>query len=286
MATIDSRLDQIENALTPKQAVIAWLEQAHKFDSFEDYYDWLLAQLAADFPTRFLSQQIETSIVGRTKGQDPKNIQKAVHLAVRSVSFLFFLCLSVVQDFASRSREIALLGTLASESLYWAQREAKKPTHPDLLGTYRHYFEMYAVDVFSVAAAIEYLAREYLDGHQMLWKSQVDELNYHLGLIEALALGWKNDVFSTLKGSRKRGKPGSKSRIPRELDFDLEEWKTLIPPIVWTRNLIKGAKADALGIIGGTVAAIGQVRSQAQTESFTVKNTIRRRPVVPRRKSP
>ena len=57
---------------------------------------------------------------------------------------------------------------------------------------------MYAVDVFSVAAAIEYLAREYLDGHQMLWKSQVEELKYHLGLIEALALGWKNDVSSAL----------------------------------------------------------------------------------------
>ncbi len=175
-----------------------------------------------------------------------------------------------------------MLGTLASEGLYSAQREAKNPTDPNLLGSYRDYFEMYALDVFSVATGIEYLAKEYLDGHQILWKSQVEELKHHLWLIEVLALGWKNGVFGTLEGSRKRGKRGSKSRIPRELDFDLEEWKTLIPPIVWTRNLVKGAKAEALSIIGDTVAAIGQLRSQARTESFTVKNTSQRRPVVPK----
>jgi hypothetical protein len=47
MSTIKSRLDQIEDALAPKEAVIAWLEEMHGFESIEKYGDWL-AELPDD----------------------------------------------------------------------------------------------------------------------------------------------------------------------------------------------------------------------------------------------
>ena len=41
MATTKSRLEKIENSLTPKQAILAWVHEAHKFTTLDDYGAWL-----------------------------------------------------------------------------------------------------------------------------------------------------------------------------------------------------------------------------------------------------
>jgi len=268
MASINSRLDQVENSLTPKQTVIAWLERAQKFESLEGYCGWILQQPGEHVPIRVLARQIEASIRGRTKGEDPENIQTAVRQAQREGISLFCLCLKANQDFASHSRPIALMAMLSVECVGSAIRETKNPTDLGRWGNYQNYFRMYATEVFNLKASIEYLEKKYFDGHPMLWKSQAGELNLHVAQIDQIALLW-NDVFVllNLEESRSRGRGARKSDSPGELDLDLEALKKLVDPIAWTRNLIHHARADALAMIGDTDAAISVLKSSFRAES-------------------
>ena len=87
MASINSRLDQIENLLSPKQAAIAWLEQAQKFESPDEYSSWLVEQPPGDYPNLALARKVEASIRGHYRSDDPGRIEHAVYRAQQKVLF-------------------------------------------------------------------------------------------------------------------------------------------------------------------------------------------------------
>ncbi len=262
MDSINSRLDQIENLLSPKQAAIAWLAQAQKFESPDEYSSWLVEQPPGDYPNLALARMVEASIRGHYRSDDPGRIEHAVYRAQQKVLFLMFLCISLWREVESRSRPIALMATLSWECVLSAPREMGNPTDFDRCGTYHYYFRMYAREVFNLKAAIEYLETKYFDGHPLLWKSQAEELDRHAALIDSIASFW-NLVFSfpDFKERRGEGNGTEKNKGPRKLDFDLKKLKKSIDPIRWTRDLIDRAKAEALAMTWDTGAAIGIIRS-------------------------
>jgi len=256
MPSISSRLDEIGNSLTPKQAVIAWLEQALKFESFDDYCGWIVRQSDDLFPTRSLRRQIEAFARPRIKTKDPRDIEGAVRHEVRDGIFRFYLCLYVQQDFASHSQPIGLWAMLSCEGVRSAVRETRNPADLSRLGTYQYYFQQYALEVFNLKAAIEYIERKFFDGHRLLWKSRAEELNYHAANVEQIASAW-NHLFPRLNSEkRRRRRKGARSNSPRELDLDLEALKKSVDPIRWTQRFVDRARADALEEIGDTDRAI------------------------------
>jgi hypothetical protein len=266
MASIDNRLEQIESALTPTQAVIAWLDQAQSFDSFEGYARSLIGKPRDEYPLSSLIRQMQASSLARRESKDPGLIQKALRRASRHVIFLFKVCFFVTEEVESRLRPLALSALLSLEGVRSVGPAAINSTDPGEWVVQRFYFERYATEFFSLKAAINFLEDKYFCGHPLLWKGQATELDRHGEVIGEIAETWNwLALFLRLAESRSRGKRQPKSADLGRLELDLEALRKLSDPSGSTRSLVARAKAEALTMIGETDAAIDVLKSLLQT---------------------
>ena len=87
-------MDKIAKSLTPKQAVIASMEEAHRFESLSEYA--LVTVERPEEVTDFaaLIEQVEFGVRDRMKGETAKKVQKTVRDAVLETAFLYHLHLT------------------------------------------------------------------------------------------------------------------------------------------------------------------------------------------------
>ena len=85
------RIEKLETGLTPKQAILMWIQEAHAFDTIEEYVRHLKTQPENAAPLHKLATQVEEGVKQTLKGQPKEEINKAVRQAYRDVLFLFFL---------------------------------------------------------------------------------------------------------------------------------------------------------------------------------------------------
>ncbi len=69
MGTNKQRLAKIETSLTPKQAVLLWMEEAHKAGSVHKYALSLKGQPDSAFPLVKLPKQVEQAVRDSMKGR-------------------------------------------------------------------------------------------------------------------------------------------------------------------------------------------------------------------------
>ena len=68
--SLSRRLDDLEDHhLTPKEAVICWIREAHQFDSLLDYGRWLLEQPEDAYPLIRMPRQVVAAV--RAADADP-----------------------------------------------------------------------------------------------------------------------------------------------------------------------------------------------------------------------
>jgi len=91
MKANERRLTKIETSLTPTQAIVLWLEEAHQFDSFPAYASWLKDQPDSAYPLHRLPHQVEQATLDALRGQPRERVDFAVRRQVRDVIFLFKL---------------------------------------------------------------------------------------------------------------------------------------------------------------------------------------------------
>ena len=91
MTTGKRRIEKLETGLTPKQAFILWLQEAHSFNGIKEYVQSLKGQPEDAAPIPRLTDQVEAAVKQRLKGQPREEIDKAVRQAHKDVLFLFFL---------------------------------------------------------------------------------------------------------------------------------------------------------------------------------------------------
>ena len=72
------RVEKLETGLTPKQVILLWLQEAHAFNTIEEYVRHLKTQPDSTWPIDKLTTQVE-------------EIDRAVYQARKDVLFLFFL---------------------------------------------------------------------------------------------------------------------------------------------------------------------------------------------------
>src|ERR1035437_2672999 len=162
MGTTENRMDKIAKSLTPKQAVIASMEEAHRFESLSEYA--LVTVERPEEVTDFaaLIEQVEFGVRDRMKGE---------------TAFLYHLHLKVNEHFGYEARSMGLMGMLLLERDCAAMQE---PTGTRLyLDRYdaKHIdLPYYATEVFTLKAAVEQVAKRYFDNHQVLWKSFAKQL--------------------------------------------------------------------------------------------------------------
>src|SRR3972149_3474775 len=89
------RISRIKTSLTPKQAVILWMEEAHKHGDFFSYGRWLREQPPGSYPLMYIPDQVEAAIRKENKGQPVETVIRAVRQGVRDTIFLFMLQMGI-----------------------------------------------------------------------------------------------------------------------------------------------------------------------------------------------
>ena len=89
--TTNRRVQKLEAGLTPKQAILLWIQEAHAFHSVEDYVSDLMNQPKSAWPMVRLPDQVEAKVRESLKGQPKEEINRAVRQAWRDVLLLFHL---------------------------------------------------------------------------------------------------------------------------------------------------------------------------------------------------
>jgi len=85
------RLDKLECSLTPTQAFLLWLEEAHGHGSLDAYVAWLKTQHDGAYPLIKLPALLKAAVQAATKGWDRKQVEPEIERQQRDVAFLFML---------------------------------------------------------------------------------------------------------------------------------------------------------------------------------------------------
>jgi hypothetical protein len=130
--TNNRRLHKLEMSLTPKQAAILWMTEAHRFPSQYDYLVWLRDKPKSAMPLHRLYDQIEQAVIETMKGKPRDEVHRAIRHAYRDAAFLFYLHnrvnVLVYEEGQAQRFEGALLAeqlrgilhqSMASEDMMW-----------------------------------------------------------------------------------------------------------------------------------------------------------------------
>ena len=123
MSTAKRRLKTLERGLTPRQAIVLWLQEAHAFNTMEEYVHHLKSQPDSAAPIDKLTGQVEEAVRETVKGQPREEIRRAVYQAHKDVLFLFFLHQQVNRKLMSENRYYWTRWLLLSKELQSLLRE-------------------------------------------------------------------------------------------------------------------------------------------------------------------
>jgi len=118
MSQNKKRIEKIEGSLTPKQAVILWMQEAHRYRDMSEYVLFLRGQPDTAAPLWHLPDQVEQATRESMKSQSKEVIKAAVRRAVRDVFFLFHLHQQVNAKIMLEQRAWDLLRTVLAEYLH------------------------------------------------------------------------------------------------------------------------------------------------------------------------
>ncbi|MFQ6028639.1 MAG: hypothetical protein ACE5Q6_14225 [Dehalococcoidia bacterium] len=91
MKSSKRRLDKIELHLTPRQAVLLWMEEAHQFGTLEEYAHHMKTQPDSAWPLRRLGDQMAASVERALKGKPKAEIWQTLRQADLDVLLLYYL---------------------------------------------------------------------------------------------------------------------------------------------------------------------------------------------------
>ena len=123
MSSGNRRLDKLKSHLTPKQAVLLWLQDAHAYHTVADYLHYLQTQPDNAWPLRRLGEQMTASVEQTLKGKPKAAIHQALRRADLDVLFLFFLHQQVNGKLMEEERHYATKALLLATGLTSLMRE-------------------------------------------------------------------------------------------------------------------------------------------------------------------
>lgn len=124
----DQRLGKLEHSLTPRQAVLLWMEEAHKLGSMHEFALTLKGMADSAFPLVKLPKQVEQSVRDSMKGQKREWVDRAVHTAIKDVIFLFKLQFQANIDLLREEQKLSIIISWLFEKLH-RLREAAWLSH-------------------------------------------------------------------------------------------------------------------------------------------------------------
>ena len=177
--TTKARLAKLEAALSPKEATLAWLGEAHQFPSLAAYVGWLVTQPPEAAPFWRVPEQAERAVRASLRGQPRDVVEAAAHQAVRDAVFLVELVIRLNVDAA----ELVRTETLRAVALAWEARAIAGQREPDVAAhgrrlkapcwaTWRDAIAEWTRSLDGAEQARHDLERLYLDGRNVLFPDQ------------------------------------------------------------------------------------------------------------------
>ena len=123
MGSGNRRLDKLESNLTPKQAALLWMAEAHNFDTPEGYALHMKNQPHSAWPLRRLGDQMRVSVEQSRKGKPAVGIDLALRRAYLDVAFLYHLHEGINSRLAEKERYFSTYSLLLVQQLNALVRE-------------------------------------------------------------------------------------------------------------------------------------------------------------------
>jgi len=261
-AAAKRRLAKLEGALSPRAAVLLWLEEAQAFHTLHDYVIPLLGKPLNEYPLQRLGARVEAAARADLRGQPLESVEGTVRKRRREALFLFELVheinLETHDTFALEGLRFAVL----AYQMRCLELEAKVPEyleHPydgrPLAERWQEWHEALNAFLSGLYEADEtrlLLERRYLDGHASLFPEFAGEWETLLDYAEGLA-SWVGLLWAT--PGQEAMKRGSKRAGSRLLDLDALRAVARAEAPAKAAHLADGARCATLDLLGDSKAA-------------------------------
>lgn len=257
------RLSKTAQNFSPRQIVLAHLEEAHRHPSLLDYAASLPAHIPRD---ETISGRIEASVMARMKGQDRQAVNQEVRRQCREGLFLARL---------ARDCELRALGDLRESDLWWVllfylgrSLHLARPHGQDGDGWKQEHRRGCTAAVVQLARlratvqGIELIERTYFAGRPVLFattRARLEESISRMQELTAAIVGL---------GASEGGDADNGRRRParRDLDDGQPAPETRDAPEAVAAALVAGAKAETLSAMGDDHGAAALMRPYLATE--------------------
>ena len=256
------RLGELELQLTPQQAVIRWMREAHQFASLPAYVASLLDE--GRNPLGELDIQVRKAARAASKGRPKEMVDDAMRQAVRDVLFLSFLHAGANGRVMQKWQALHLmLGVLRCDRRAARLVAGGSPTDPKgfaLPATQRTVDAL--LEILGVHLACKRISARYFGGEPVLFPHADEGLQSLVDHVEDLALD--HNLGLKIDDKRKR-----LTKAQRAALIDLDEVRAEAQDVATglEQLIIAMAKAEALGALGNHEQAAAYVEPYIRQEA-------------------
>jgi hypothetical protein len=227
----DRRLAKLEGALRPREAVLAWLADAKRYATINEYGRWIAEVPLEAAPLSVIARQVEAAVRQDMKGQPAEAVEDAVHRAIRDAVFLFVLVFQINIDAVEMDK---LEGLRAAAVFFWmgcllgGPRDVDLPAgevadhHRELADawtTWRSVVDRLDEDVQAATEARAILSRQYYGGHDVLFADAASSWAGHVETVERLKSLAETITYARKAASRSaRGRKQPPPSVQAEVD--------------------------------------------------------------------
>jgi hypothetical protein len=208
------RMAKLEGALSPREAVLAWLVEAQQYPSLEDHVRSIVELPVEAAPLSVIGERVEAAVRGSMKGQPRDAIETAVRGAVGDGVFLFSLALQlnvVALEIAKveglRATAVffwmgSLLGGPRADDLPSAEAKAYVRELADAWALWRTVVDRLSLEIRVETEARTTLQRRFFGGHDVFFADVGQAWADYVDLVERLAS--LEDAMATTGGPKAR----------------------------------------------------------------------------------
>ena len=260
-----TRVERLEAGLAPRERVLRWLEEAHRYPSLTAYVGSLLDQPASQWPHNRLSAQAADRVRRTTRGLPDADVQHVVREALAEVVFMVELILVL-----NAAAEVWLRAALARCRLLDAQLPALvlEPLVPDAAGsgaatvpldervrTWRQELQLLVDEMAVGEQARQILEQRYLDGHAALFPRPAERWQLVHAACEDLAHA-ADELFPQGTDSADADDPANRSRTEQPADERAAAAGREAASLAdWARSAALGQVGDERGAFATALAA-------------------------------
>jgi hypothetical protein len=261
---IDRRLDKVEAGLSPQQAVLRWLQQAHQFGTVRAYSRSLKDLPFERYPRCVIPKQVSEAVRGAMPPKaKPQAVSRAERKAVREVAFLLFLVHECNMRLWGDWRAMGLqLGFVALEMKGLMEDDAAREAQYE--EARQHAIDAVA-ELLQWQIALEKVTERYFGGTSPIFPTQAHMLAEMVEHAEFVATKFNEHLawMATYGAKNKRGKV-----VVPTSPIDLAgRTRELLPAgVELARHIVVMAKVEASRFMGETHEALGILRARLWPE--------------------